>query len=58
MVTDLDNYKSTLLMKNSNFGKYNTYYQKRVLWVLKKTPDWGFGDSHTKFGWISIPIMC
>ena len=39
MISDLDDYMSTILMKNTGYGRYNTYYKKRVLWTLKRDPD-------------------
>ena len=40
MIPDLGNYTQTLLMQNNDFGDYNVYYQKRVLWTLHRSPDW------------------
>lgn len=58
MIPNLDDYTSTLLMKNEGFGKYNVYYQKRVLWTLARPPD--FFENHSpdlRQGYISLPIL-
>lgn len=55
MISDLSDYKQTLLMKNKNFGAYDAYYQKRVLWAYEHPPS--FGDSHKHSAFVSIPIL-
>jgi len=45
-------------MQNKDFGgSQNTYYQRRVLWELERTPDWHPGKTLDRFGYISIPQL-
>lgn len=44
MVQDLADYRQTLLLKNTGFGPNDVYYRKRVLWTIKRSPDWNSGD--------------
>ena len=57
MISDLDNYMSTILMKNTGYGRYNTYYQKRVLWTLKRAPDFQEAAPTIVDSYISIPMI-
>ena len=42
-------------MKNLNFGEYDTYYLRRILWSLERQPD--YVRSQDKIGWVSIPTL-
>ena len=57
MISDLDDYMSTILMKNTGYGRYNTYYQKRVLWTLKRAPDFQDAMPQDINAYISLPMI-
>jgi hypothetical protein len=55
MIADLSDYTETLILKNKGFGTYYGYFQKRVLWTLKRQPDWDGYEN--RVGYISIPTL-
>ena len=56
MIPDLSDYTQTLLLQNSDFGDYNVYFQKRVLWTVLRMPNWD-NKLATRFGFIPIPTL-
>lgn len=51
---NVSNYTQTLLMQNKYFGVQNTFYQKRVLWTLQRSPPF---EQTKHFGYVSVPIL-
>ena len=43
-----------MLVKNSDFGYHDTYYQKRILWTTERT---GHYDTHDYIAWCSLPTV-
>ena len=57
---DLSNYKQTMLMKNYNFGYYDTYYQRRVLWTTEGIPDYLMSESSVNldgYAFVNFPTL-
>ena len=55
MLPDFRNYTQTLLLQNLEFGNYNVYYEKRVLWTVLRSPAWSTGAN--RVGYIEIPTL-
>ena len=47
-------FNQTILMKIYNYGKYDVYNQKRVLWSIDRKPSW---DDSNRQGFISFPTL-
>ena len=47
-------------MKNYDFGIYDTYYQRRVLWTTDGTPDYLSDDNDVvedRYAFVNIPTL-
>ena len=42
-------------MKNVNFGEFDSFYLRRILWSLERQPD--YLRSQDKTAWVSIPTL-
>ena len=43
-----------MLVKDSNFGYHDTYYQKRILWTIESS---GKYDTHDYIAWCNLPTV-
>ena len=52
---DVNDYRSTFLFQDLNYGEHDTYYQERVIFTVSQKPDFGTGGIDWFF--LNLPIF-